>query len=86
VFAVECFVRINCVVDMLRAFGRELETAADTKFWRGSISGTKQALCKKKPGRRGTAMMPENVEHMRIALDRNPYRSARRHAVVLQMS
>jgi len=31
VFAVECFVQTNCVVNMLRAFGRELETATEGK-------------------------------------------------------
>jgi len=56
------------------------------KFWRGWISGTKQALYQKKPGRRGTVIRPENVEHMRTALDRNPCRSARRHALALHMS
>jgi hypothetical protein len=41
-------------------------------------------LYKKTPGRRGTIIRPENVEHMRTALDKNP--CSARHALVLHMS
>ena len=45
-FAVECFVKTSCVVNMLRVFGRDLETAAEGKCEQAINSGVGESLAR----------------------------------------
>lgn len=45
-FAVECFVKTSCVVNMLRAFGRDMETAAEGKCQQAIHSGVGESMAR----------------------------------------
>jgi transposase len=85
VFGVERFVRSNSVVDVRRAFRREVPSRKTVRAWVREWRET-CSVKDKKPGRRRTVRKPENVEHVRVALERSPRRSARLHASALHLS
>jgi transposase len=55
-------------------------------LWVGNFRETACATRRKSPGRQPSLITPENIEWVRQAFVRNPWRSASRNAIALRMS
>lgn len=94
-----CAVRIyfennRSVVKTQRAFRREFNIprnnsvphANTIRSWVRQLEATGSTLTRHTHGRGRSTRTPENVQQVRVAVERSPRRSARRHAVALGMS
>lgn len=95
IFAYDCFVKSGeSVTAVQRQFRRRFNVnrndsvpARDTILrWVNNLRTGGSIMKKKPPGRQRTVRTGENVERVREAILRSPRRSARRHAVALQIS
>lgn len=64
---------------------RPVPSACAIKKWVKNFEET-SSTTRKKPGRPKSRRTPENVERVRIAIERSPRRSARRHSIALGIS